>query len=242
MEQLTNNGALRLDFNKVKAAIQAGGASSLTRERSQYDSGDLSQMAQMIAESMCDGKFILDNNNKDVFENFRRWCDGSGEFYAIDPATHQKIAGDPKKGIYIGGNPGTGKTLFTAIFSRYASLLNLRWKRVDGSIERLSWTSYFATEICDRYAKTGDISEIARTPSLCIQDIGSEPKETIFMGNRKSVIEELLQQRGERKDYITILTANYSIEENIYGDRVTSRLHQMCNYYELKGKDRRYGK
>ena len=75
-----------------------------------------------------------------------------------------------------------------------------------------------------------------------IQDLGQEPKETLYMGNRLNVLQQLLEYRGDRGDQLTLITSNLRISSETlkrdYGDRVQSRLVEM-NYFEIKGKDRR---
>jgi len=78
---------------------------------------------------------------------------------------------------------------------------------------------------------------------LGIQDLGQEPQESLYMGNRVDVVRQLIEYRGDRTDEITFITSNMKINGDVlmnrYGDRVASRLMEMCNYYEIKGKDRR---
>ena len=233
MEQLK-----RLDL--VKAAELVRGNAVLQRERNQFYEADCREFVKMIGESLCTKQFDLDNDNNFVYENIRKWCDGDPDFLALDPKTSKQIKGDLHKGLYIAGNAGSGKTLCTQVFARYANSLGLKVTLRDGTASRLAWKNYYAAQICEMYAQTGDVNQLISIPSLCIQDVGSEPAETLYMGNKKTVIGYLLQMRGENPDLITVITSNNRIREDIYGDRVTSRLCAMCNYYELKGKDRRF--
>ncbi len=63
------------------------------------------------------------------------------------------------------------------------------------------------------------------------------------MGNRLDVLRNVLEYRGDKTDELTLITSNLKINgealSNRYGDRVASRLREMCNYFEIKGKDRR---
>ena len=80
-------------------------------------------------------------------------------------------------------------------------------------------------------------------PIICIQDLGSEQMESLYMGNRENVIRRMIEYRGDRTDMLTLITSNLPMAhqklEEKYGDRVVSRLNEMCNYLEIKGKDRR---
>jgi hypothetical protein len=76
-----------------------------------------------------------------------------------------------------------------------------------------------------------------------IQARGSEPRESLYMGNRLSVIGSLIESRGDRTDLLTLISSNYPLGhkalEELYGSRVVSRLAAMCNYFEIRGEDRR---
>ncbi len=54
---------------------------------------------------------------------------------------------------------------------------------------------------------------------------------------------EWLEYRGDRTDQLTLITSNLPMNHKRfverYDDRVASRLNEMCNYFEIKGKDRR---
>ena len=204
-----------------------------------YDIGDLKKLLMMIGKNICGEHFTIDDNNRSVYESVFKWCNGDKDFTALDPMTKATIPGSIDKGLYIAGPTGSGKTMLTKIFGRYLSLVGVTLTSPSGITIPLSWKSYQAGEICDYYAKNGEIDMFLDNPSLCIQDIGSEPKETVYMGNRRGVIEYLLQTRGDKESGFTIITSNDMISENKYGDRVTSRLIAKCNYFELKGKDRR---
>ena len=73
--------------------------------------------------------------------------------------------------------------------------------------------------------------------------MGDDEPESVYMGNRISVMKSILSARGDRQDLITIITSNLPVGHELfkkrYGDRVQSRMYEMCNYFELKGIDRR---
>jgi len=65
----------------------------------------------------------------------------------------------------------------------------------------------------------------------------------LYMGNRINVMRRILEYRGDQSDQITLITSNLPYNSKkfveLYGDRVASRLNEMCNYFEITGKDRR---
>lgn len=202
-----------------------------------YNEDDLRDFMRRIGESYVP-RFVLDNENAGVYENVRKWADAR-PFSCLDPNNpNVVIPGDPKKGLYICGPTGSGKTLLLSVIRAYLVALYAKIT-IGDQIENLTWESRRADEICVEYAKTGDLEQFLSARVLCIQDIGSEQKETLYMGNRVEVIRTILEYRGDRTNLITILTANDRISDGVYGTRVQSRLCEMCNYFELTGKDRR---
>jgi len=187
-------------------------------------------------------KFCIDDSNRFVYENMLRWIHADGEFKCISPETKQVVPGDLNKGIYIAGNTGTGKSWCMEIMKAYSQLLNIK-TLVGGDECCMSWTNMRADEICGEYQQTGDYFQRAKTKILCIQDLGSESGETMYMGNRMNIMRGILEYRGDRDDQITLITSNFPTEHKAfiekYGDRVSSRMREMCNYFELTGQDRR---
>ena len=111
----------------------------------------------------------------------------------------------------------------------------------NGTPISLAWRSRRADDISEAYAREGDISPWKNEPLLCIQDLGSEPGETIYMGNRRRVIGSIIEARGDMYNCITLVSSNIRINKvaELYGPRVYSRLIQMCNIITLNGPDRR---
>ena len=105
------------------------------------------------------------------------------------------------------------------------------------------WRTIRADGLCDVWTETGNVSAYKTAPMLCIQDLGNEPQEALYMGNRLDVARYIIEYRGDSHAELTFITSNLRMGGDIlkerYGDRVASRLMEMCNYYEIKGKDRR---
>lgn len=189
--------------------------------------------------------FVIDNENRFVFENFLKWLHGDNTMKALDPETKQVVPGRLKAGIYIAGNTGTGKSWCLDIMASYSSVCGFKIQFNDNEPQPIWWKTYQVDEICDQYAKTGDIGDIKKRNILAIQDLGREPQETLYMGNRINPVQQILEYRGDRSDQITLITSNFPMKHQLtqdrYGERVVSRLVEMCNYFEIKGKDRRKG-
>ncbi len=191
-----------------------------------------------------DPRFVIDEENRFVYENMVRWVHGYASMRCLHPRTWQAISGRTNRGIYIGGKTGTGKSLCLDVMFTYSQLIGAEYSSANVWREHLLWRSYRADEMCDLYAKTGELMEMKRVGVLAIQDLGCEPMETCFMGNRVDVVEQVLANRGDRLDEtITLISSNLiPCGDDFlkrYGERVTSRLMEMCNFFVLTGEDRR---
>lgn len=187
-------------------------------------------------------KFVIDQENRFAYENIIRWVHGDPDFQCLDPETRKPIPGNLKAGIYIAGNTGTGKSWAMEVMSAYALIDNVH-VGTNGDNHVLSWNCVRADTICQHYADHGTLRPYDRQAVLCIQDFGSEPAENLYMGNRVDVMRMLIEKRGDQSDKLTLITSNLPISHpklvQRYGDRVASRLTEMCNYFEIRGTDRR---
>lgn len=188
--------------------------------------------------------FRIDEDNAFAYTNIAKWlaADGSLLAHNPDPDGPATIPGDVTKGLYIAGPAGTGKTWLVDIVQYLCHYHRIRFRIFDTDKD-LEVRDYRADEITMGYAKTGDLEPFERERVLAVHDLGSEPEETLYMGNRVQPLRQLLEQRGDNNSVITIITSNLPMGSDAlrarYGDRVASRLRQMCNYYVIKGRDRR---
>jgi predicted ATPase len=186
--------------------------------------------------------FVIDEENRFVYENFVKWLAGDKTLKALDPKTKQVINGDFFKGIYIAGNTGSGKSWCMEIMLAFASAIKFNIN-FGGDTGVMWWKIIRADDIVSHFIETTSIEEFKKCKILCIQDFGAEPLEAVAMGNRMNVLRTLLESRGDNNSCLTFITSNIPMSNELisknYDVRVASRLHQMCNYYELKGKDRR---
>ena len=229
----------RLNIQAAVDIVRGRSGFGIERIRNPYHPDDLRAFLKAIGDNMLPGKFSIDPDNSYVYENVRKWVDADPNFEALDPMTMTYGKGDINKGIYIAGPTGTGKTLLFEVMRRYASSLYLKIN-INGREKNLDWKGFRSDEICMYVVKTGDIDALVDIPVLCINDVGSEPKESLYMGNRIEVMRTILERRGDNHDRcLTLITSNLRMDGLPYGSRVESRLMEMCNYFELKGKDRR---
>ena len=199
---------------------------------------DCMELVRRIGCMICPS-FVIDAENRDVYENLLRWVNGDPSARCLKPDGSTAKA-DLLKGIYIAGPTGTGKTLCLSVLNIYAATVGVEY-RANGVRKRLGWAPQRADAICEKYAQNGDLDVFKKEEVLCIHDLCSEAPDTLYMGNRRNVMQTVLEARGDATNRITLVTSNRSIGKlsEVYGDRVQSRAYGMFNYYELRGNDRR---
>lgn len=208
-----------------------------------YDLDNAMKIVEAIGKSR-NPAFVIDDENRFAFENFIKWAHCDTSMKCLDPVSGQVIPGRLKHGIYIAGNTGTGKTWCMEIMQAYIQAIGIKvlWHN-DNDPRPLYWRTIRADGLCDVWAESGNIQQYKTAPMLAIQDLGNEPPETLYMGNRLDVVRYVIEYRGDMHAEMTFITSNLRMGGDIlkerYGDRVASRLMEMCNYYEIKGKDRR---
>ena len=146
---------------------------------------------------------------------------------------------DVKKGLFLWGNPGTGKTLLSAIILTEL----IKHHAVEGKFIKISRNFFnllratFA-EGSETYGQSGKIERLfAEVDVLIIDDFGVQrdsawEQETLY---------NLIDARYEAEKF-TIITSNNnpgkSMKEFSEG-RVLSRIKEMCKIMELSGADYR---
>ncbi len=187
-------------------------------------------------------KFVIDDENRFVYENLVRWVHGDVQMMCLDPVTKALKPGRLDAGIYIAGGTGSGKSWALDVMSAYTLIDNVQLD-LGGERRCLRWNNVRAGTICDDYTREGSVERYKRAAILGIQDLGAEPAESLYMGNRMNVLRQVIEHRGDNPECLTLITSNLPmVHQRImdrYDGRVVSRLQEMCNYFELKGKDRR---
>lgn len=133
------------------------------------------------------------------------------------------------KGIFIFGETGRGKT-----YALYA--ISKRFKEIGQRSRVENWVEL----LLDLREKTqylrDALGSILEPQVVMIDDLGSE-RQTEWS---QEILYTIINMAYQKQKKIFVAT-NLSLDEFTarYGDRIFSRLMEMCEPYELKGKDRR---
>jgi hypothetical protein len=173
-------------------------------------------------------EFKVDNDNRQVITDlFNYFLNIPGNF-------------DLKKGLWLEGDLGTGKSSLMQIFSKFMIA------RFDGFLIHIC--SHVANEYSiygnlDKYTynQTGYCGEPVQ---MCFDELGRESIPANHFGQKLNVMQHILHiryslwQTDGLKTFITTNTDADEVEE-LYGDFIRDRRGEMFNIIELTGKSRR---
>jgi DNA replication protein DnaC len=151
-----------------------------------------------------------------------------------------KIGIKNKKGVYIFGPCGTGKTHLAYAFYIH-SVENFKGSTRFRNFSELLYTikssiTQNKSNFLDQMLINDDFPSDEEKKILILDDIGSE-KTTDWVIETLGLI---INRYYEMENYIFI-TSNLNLEElqQRYGDRIASRIAEMCEIIKLEGEDRR---
>jgi energy-coupling factor transporter ATP-binding protein EcfA2 len=191
-------------------------------------------------------------------------------YFGRDSVQCQKLGIKPQKGLFLMGPIGCGKTTLMQLLASWHLNSSSTGERHDSDqYDNRLLPSRFRTinarevarqflhngySVIDRYgAKSyrskhlgyGPVLQYDQPVTYCFDDLGTE-SDAKHYGNDCNVMAEVLLDRYDqfvRHGMITHLTTNLNAEtlEDIYGNRVRSRLREMCNLicFPPEAKDRR---
>ena len=229
------------NIDNIIRFMRDNGFATIKRNTHQYDMQGVLNIVTTIGRCRL-SSFVIDDKNRFAYENIIKWLMGDPTMKAINPTTGSEVAGRLNAGLYIAGGTGTGKSWCLDILRVFAKLYHLTYLEGDVSCG-IQWDSLRCDEVCDNYAVNGELARYKSMRTVCFHDLGAEPTESLFMGNRQNVMKQIIECRGDRSNLFTHFTSNYPMSHDKlkqrYGDRVCSRLLDMCNYITIKGSDRR---
>ncbi len=216
-----------------------GPQQSIQRDPQKYAWEDAFELAALIGRQVIP-RFTIDDKNRFAYQQVAKWMVGDPEMLCNAYEGNGEQPGDLTKGLYIQGPTGTGKSVLLNIFRRVGKALNIQITAYDPGV-KLIWEMRSADAICAEYERDGDLAVYKREKILCINDLGTEPAEVLYMGNRRGCLRTILESRGDAYDKVTLISSNIPINKtgDFYGERVQSRLYKMCNPITMCGDDRR---
>jgi len=146
---------------------------------------------------------------------------------------------DAKKGLFLWGNPGTGKTLLSAIILTELIIRNAlegRYIKISRTFfNRLKSTFVIGSK---NYGKSSEIEkELSEVDILVVDDFGVQrdsewEQETLY---------NLVDARYEAEKFTIFTSNNNPIKhlKDLSNGRVLSRIKEMCRIMEISGKDYR---
>jgi DNA replication protein DnaC len=150
-------------------------------------------------------------------------------------------------GIGLVGATGSGKTMTMLILNDFISIDNIKYKRGNDFVN-MRFVLESALVIAGEYSRKGyDIlHRYSNYANLCIDDLGAEQKNKKYFGDAVNVIQEIIEMRHSN-GFVTHFTSNNPLEskgngmsiQEMYGDRVYSRLVGTCNIVVMNDCDYR---
>ena len=147
---------------------------------------------------------------------------------------------DIRKGLWLEGPIGTGKTTLMRVFHEF------------GKLHRQGFMLCTAAEIASAYGTSGSLdlytanaNGYSRRPvALCVDELGREQLPATHFGNRLNTLQYVLQQRytlWQQGEAVTHVTTNLCAGEvrQLYGDFIFDRCRHMFNIVTLTGKSLR---
>ena len=122
-----------------------------------------------------------------------------------------------KRGIYLGGACGNGKSTMLLAFDRVCNQWNTRSLRTSAS-KMVAW------HLSDHSVYDLPYQE----KIICIDDLGTETAETMVYGNKVSVMADFFEEAYKTRCFLFV-TSNLGAQEveQRYGERVRDRFREM---------------
>lgn len=144
------------------------------------------------------------------------------------------------KSLMFSGNTGSGKTVLMDVLNQLIKYDNIKYVN-NGAINTMYFTIVSAKDIFDVYTSLGIKgldTFVDQKLNICIDDMGSETIEATNYGTRICPVGHVIERRYNNGKFTNITTnLKMSRIKELYGDRIYSRLSEMCNNIEIAGLD-----
>ena len=181
-----------------------------------------------IAKQTTKGSFQIDDRNKDLVNDLFLY------FH------FQEGRLDLRKGLWLEGPVGTGKSTLMQVFSQYLKSLQMGFR------------VYICSQVTTDYSLTGDLSRYLNNAGwsssgpvpMCFDELGREPLPAKYYGTELNVMQHILHIRysywqiAGLRTFVTT-NANGNDIERLYGDFIRDRRKEMFNIIPVTGDSRR---
>ena len=146
-------------------------------------------------------------------------------------AAEEGLCDHPERGLFIFGDPGTGKTTAMQFFSAFCSVDMISTDELAKAFSLKSAEGFWT--LADEY----------RFRPLIVDDLGCEENTRSF-GNQLPMADFIRERerQWQKSQLLTFFTSNASSRDELirrYGKNVCSRLLGMCEFINFKGPDHR---
>lgn len=176
-------------------------------------------------------RFKLYREDQDVLIQFFGYFTHDDEI-----CTHYKL--DIQKGLFLSGKTGVGKSAHMSIIR---NLLHYKKRYqfkscIQIALEYMNAGSHVMMHYGRNYVDFRDPTTINQ--SYCFDDLGTED-EVKHYGSQANVMGQIILMRYDlfqERGIVTHFTSNLTAQqvEKHYGERVRSRLREMCNWIDYK--------
>ncbi|MBK8516543.1 MAG: ATPase [Saprospiraceae bacterium] len=199
--------------------------------QSHFSYNDFARLMEIHGQIMYGVNFRLYKEDKDVILQMYAYFTGD-----VDLCKHYKL--DLRKGLFLSGKTGVGKTVHMKLVRQFMSFKE-RFKMKSCqqlALEYMDQGSQILTQYGRNYVDHVDQNTINQT--YCFDDMGTED-EVKHYGTQTNVLGQIILMRYELfqgRQILTHFTSNLTAPqiEKHYGERVRSRLREMCNWIEYK--------
>lgn len=234
MEITNNNKTSSLDRYLEGLKERIPSLATQVSSRTQIDLTTEARLFKAELDKLCpSGTFVIDHDNREIVSSVFAWV------WKYD--TWNRCGFDYKKGFFVYGPVGTGKSTLLKGLQKYMNKVKDRYSTKDFRIG-FFWKS--ASELANSYAGDGQekLLQWCDECNLLIDELGREPRPAKHFGTALNVIQFILQLRYyRRKDNITHITSNINPEDvlTLYGDYISDRFKEMFNIVPYGGKSKR---
>lgn len=211
-------------INQIKQPLQHHS----TVNTRQVDLTPYKRLFMQVAQRETDGRFVVDDTNKELVNNLFLYF--------------HKLPGklDSRKGLWLEGPVGTGKSTLLNVFSAYMRSLKVGFK------------VYICSHVTTLYALDGNLDLFlenrnglnAGPVDMGFDELGREPNPASYYGTKMNVFEHILHIRyayWQSKGIRTFITTNMDAKQlgEKYGDYIRDRRKEMFNIIPVTGESRR---